>query len=320
MTNSTSRPGEFALIAELFAPLAGTGAFGLKDDIAVISPAAGHELVVTTDTIIEGIDFFAGDPADTVAKKALRVNLSDLCAKGAKPRAYLLTLSLPVSVQMPWLRDFARGLEEDQKQCHVVLIGGDLSATPGPLAITIAAFGEAPTGKIVRRQGAHVGDNVYVTGTIGDSGAGLSIVQEGKHVPELIHRYRVPEPPLDFGPSLMGLASASLDVSDGLIADLGHLAEASGVGIDVEAGKIPLSQAVRELWGTAAPVRAATAGDDYQVAFTAPAHADTAILKAAARCGVRATRIGIVVADAGVRLLDDRGQAIPLECPGYQHF
>ena len=218
---------EFEIIAEIFAPLArDPGAFGLKDDAAVIAPRPGIDLIVTTDQIAEGSDFFAHDSAGSVAKKALRVNLSDLTAKGAKPAFYLLTIALPAGMTMEWLTAFAAGLQADQEKFGISLLGGDTGRSEGPLSITITAFGFVPEGQMIRRSGARPGDDVYVTGTIGDSGGGLAIFKREKHSlgeqdrDYLTTRYRLPEPPVTLGEKLRGLASASVDVSDGLIADL----------------------------------------------------------------------------------------------------
>ena len=317
---------EFSLIAEIFAPLAThPGALGLKDDAAAIAPRPGFDLIVTTDSIAEGTDFFAHDPAGSVAQKALRVNLSDLAAKGAGPEFYLLAIALPSSMTLDWLKAFAMGLAEDQKRFGISLLGGDTSRTEGPLTITVTAFGFVPEGKMLRRNGARAGEGVYVTGTIGDSGGGLAIFKREKHAltealrDQLIARYRVPEPPVAFGAALRDLASASVDVSDGLIADLGHIATISGVRIEVDGAAIPRSDALRAFWGEGetAIVRAATAGDDYQIAFTADPAQEHRI-KAAAK-DVLVTRIGTVSAGEGVRLIRD-GQEIAEPRPGYRHF
>lgn len=332
MANSSSdsgRPGEFELIARLFAPLAtAPGAFGLTDDAAIISPCPGHDLVVTTDAILESMDFFGNDRPAWIAKKALRVNLSDLAAKGAKPFGYLLTLALPQRIDGAWLEDFARGLRDDQDAYEVGLLGGDMSSSE-QLSISITAFGYVPSGRLIRRKGARAGDAVFVTGTIGDSGGGLALLRDdeggalsAEFRNDLIDRYRLPAPPVSFGRSLMGLASAALDVSDGLIADLGHLTVASGVRIVVEAARIPRSAALRALWGDSdsAIARAATSGDDYQIAFTAPLHAE-ATLQQAARDGLTTlTRIGRVEAGAGVVLLGAQTQEIAVKRPGFTHF
>jgi thiamine-monophosphate kinase len=237
MTSSSSdKPGEFELIGRLFAPLAvgAPGAFGLTDDAAVIVPPAGEELVVTTDALVEGVHFLRGDPASSIAKKSLRVNLSDLAAKGAKPISYLLALSLPDWPDLAWVEAFARGLGEDQHEFGISLIGGDTTRTPGPLTLAITALGSVPRGTMIRRAGAAVGDLVFVSGTIGDAGGGLAILKgDGASISAvardaLIARYREPSPRLSLG--LRGLASAALDVSDGLLADLGHIADMSKVG------------------------------------------------------------------------------------------
>jgi thiamine-monophosphate kinase len=305
---------EFEIIAEIFAPLAtAPGAFGLKDDAAAIAARPGFDLIVTADQIAEGTDFFAHDPAGTIAQKALRVNLSDLAAKGAKPEFYLLNLALPAGMTMEWLKAFAAGLQADQEKFGISLLGGDTSRTEGPLAITVTAFGFVPEGKMIRRSGARPGDDVYVTGTIGDSGGGLAIFKREKHgLSEqdrdyLTSRYRLPEPPMGISEKLRGLASASVDVSDGLIADLGHLASASQVRIAVEGERVPLSAALRALWGEDALLRAVCAGDDYQIAFTAPPGLNGPF-----------TQIGRVEAGSGV-VLTLAGREIS-GLPGYRHF
>jgi thiamine-monophosphate kinase len=314
--------GEFELIAELFAPLSkgAPGAFGLMDDAAVLAPPPGHELVLKTDAIVEGVHFFRTDPPGDVARKALRVNLSDLAAKGAVPLGYLTALLLPDWPDMAWLRAFVDGLAADQAAFGLSLMGGDTSATPGPLAISISAFGHVPAGAMIRRAGAKPGDLVFVSGTIGDAGGGLAALKENSPAPELIARYRVPEPRLALGPALRGIASASLDVSDGLIADLGHIADVSKVRIEVDAPRIPLSKALEALWGAEAAARAAIAGDDYEIAFTAPASRRADVANAAARSGVAVAEIGRVAAGEGAVLLDASGKAIALVRGGYAHF
>jgi thiamine-monophosphate kinase len=317
--------GEFELIAELFAPLArgAPGAFGLLDDAATIAPPPGHELVVTTDALVEGVHFLPGDPPDQIAKKALRANLSDLAAKGATPAGYLMALMLPETAATAWLRQFARGLGEDQDEFGLPLLGGDTTATPGPLSIAITAMGFVPVGKMIRRAGAAIGDSVFVSGTVGDAGAGLACLK-GEVAPDasLIARYRLPTPRLKLGRTLRGIASAGLDVSDGLLADLGHIAEASKVRIAVVARAVPRSAAFTALWGDdiQAVIRAATAGDDYELAFTAPAQRKADVLAAARAAGVAVSEIGWVEAGSGVALLDERGEEIPVLRRGFTHF
>ena len=332
MMNSGSdkqRPGEFELIAELLAPLATeSGAFRLTDDAAIATPPPGHDLILTADAVVEGMHFFPDDPPDFIAKKSLRVNLSDLAAKGCTPATYMLALSLPAQIDIDWLRAFAAGLAEDQQDFGISLLGGDTTATPGVLSIAITALGHVPAGSMIRRAGAKIGDVVYVTGTLGDAGGGLACVKgKGGSLSIADHRYLVrrfqlPEPRLRFGAMLIGLASASLDVSDGLLADLGHIAGTSDVRIAIEAPRIPLSPALRRLWPNEAErfVSAATAGDDYEIAFTAPAHRRGDIMQAAAAAHTTVSEIGRVTAGKGVALLDSAGFEIPVGQPGFVHF
>ncbi len=320
------RPGEFELIGKLFAPLANApGALGLTDDVAILDPPADFDVLLTTDAIVESVDFFRNDPADGVAQKALRVNLSDLAAKGAVPAGYLLTLFLPEWPDMSWLEQFAQGLARDQAEFGLSLMGGDMSSTPGPLAISIAAYGLVPSGAMIRRAGAKVGDCVFVSGTIGDAGGGLSVLKGAAPADlhdALVARYRVPLPRLALGQALRGLASAALDISDGLIADLEHLAHASGVAISVDAARVPLSAGLLSLWGDSLDTRcrAAVAGDDYEIAFTAPASSRNAVMAAAHRTGVSVSEIGRVDRGSGVRLLDANGKDIGLSRKGFAHF
>jgi len=295
---------------------------GLTDDVALLRGRGADDLVLTTDTIVEGIDFFARDPADSVAKKALRVNLSDLAAKGATPVGYLLTLMLSRRTDLRWLRSFTKGLRADQRKFDIALFGGDLSGTRGPLSVSITALGSVPKGKAILRSGARPGDLVFVTGTIGDSGGGLAALKTRKREAILIRRYRVPEPPVAFGHELRGIASAAIDVSDGLLADLGHLADVSNVHIAVEVARIPTSAALRNVWGTGevALARAATAGDDYEIAFTASPKKRACVLTAARQSRTRVTEIGVVKKGRGATLIGLKGRPLRVKKPGWQHF
>jgi thiamine-monophosphate kinase len=274
------------------------------------------------------VHFFRNDPPGSIAQKALRVNLSDLAAKGAEPLGYLLTLALPTWVDDAWLGAFTSGLAADQTQFGISLLGGDTDSTPGPLTISVTALGQVAEGKMIRRAGARAGDLVFVSGTIGDGGAGLAVLKgEGAKLDQrlrdiLIARYRLPEPRLKLGRKLVGIASAALDVSDGLIADLGHIAEVSGVRIAVDAARVPLSPEARALLGSSkeAIARAVTSGDDYEIAFTAPAAKRDSVMTAGKVAGVPVTEIGHVEAGKGVVLLDAKGAAIPLARAGFTHF
>jgi thiamine-monophosphate kinase len=294
----------------------------LRDDVALLHGSSADDLVLTTDTIVESVDFFSRDPAETVAKKALRVNLSDLAAKGATPVGYLLTLMLPKRTDLRWLRSFTKGLRADQRRYGIALLGGDLSATRGPLCVSITALGSVAKGKAILRSGAKPGDIVFVTGTIGDSGGGLAALKAKRRDVALIERYRLPEPRMAFGRELRGVASAAIDVSDGLLADLGHLADASNVHIAIDAARIPLSAALRDLWGTgeAALMRAATSGDDYEIAFTASPKKRARVLVAAKRSRTRVSEIGVLQRGRGLSLIGSNGRPIRVNKQGWEHF
>jgi thiamine-monophosphate kinase len=312
------RLSEFGLIAKYFVPLAThQGALSLSDDAAVLQEEAERDLIVTADALTAGVHFLPDDPPDLIASKALRVNLSDLAAKGAEPAGYLLALALPHSIDDAWLTEFARGLAGDQKEFGISLLGGDTTATPGPLTIAITALGHVPRSAMIRRSGAKPGDSVFVSGTVGDAGAGLAIRQgrrcEGADAAFLVARYRQPTPRLNLGLALRGVASASLDVSDGLIADLGHIAETSGVRIVVEANAIPRSPALCRFDPDV--VRAATAGDDYEIAFTASRPMPSNL-----PANPNVTRIGHVEPGQGVVLIDGHGREIAVDKAGFAHF
>jgi thiamine-monophosphate kinase len=328
-------PSEFELIAGYFAPLARAfpGAYGLLDDVAVISPAYGNELVVKTDAIVGGIDFPPDEPADLIARKALRVNLSDLAAKGAVPRAYLLDLVLPKTVDEPWIGAFVAGLARDQAEYGLHLIGGDMSSTVGPITIAVTALGEAPTGRIIRRGGAQEGDTVFVTGTIGDAALGLSVSHaapsklDASTTTFLIARYRLPEPRVALGPQLIGIATAGLDVSDGLVADLRHLCEVSHFSAVIEALSVPLSSAARAAIAgdSRCLATALTGGDDYEILFTAPPAASARIGELSRLSGVPITPIGRMAglsdgARPRIAILDALGLPLNLASEGWTHF
>jgi thiamine-monophosphate kinase len=330
MTKPTAPPlGEFERIARFFAPLAGPEALNLKDDVALIDGPAGEQYALTTDTIIEGVDYFPNDPPFQVAQKLLRVNLSDIAAKAATPFGYLLTTALPKSHGDAWLEQFAQGLAADQKEFGVVLLGGDSSGTPGPTSLTLALIGKVAKGGAVLRSTAQAGDHLYVSGTIGDSALGLAVrkgeLGNGLNEAErdyLVDRYRLPRPRVALGPRLAGIAHAMIDISDGLIGDLGHLCAASRLRGIVRQTLLPLSPAARS--AIAANPRLNTAvtggGDDYELLFTAPAEAAEVIAQASAAVGVPVTAIGAMEKGEGVALLDAAGHEVKVEQKGYAHF
>jgi len=328
-------PGEFELIARYFAPLSKgfPGAYGLQDDAAVVTPTPGRQIVVKTDAIVAGVHFLPDDPAGLVARKALRVNLSDLAAKGAVPLCYMLDLILPPMATEEWVADFAGGLACDQEAFGVHLIGGDTNTTPGPLTIAVMALGEIGHDQILRRGGARPGDVIFVTGTIGDAALGLAALNgtlpdiDPETAAPLIDRYRLPAPRVDVGPRLIGLATATIDISDGLAADLGHLCEVSGLDAVVEATRVPLSAAARRAIGDdRSRLEAVLAGgDDYEILFTAPAETAAGIEGLSRETGVPITPIGHMRARRSgsgdpVRMLDATGHAIRLARGGWAHF
>lgn len=322
--------GEDDLIARYFRPLAtDPGAFGLVDDAALLNQS-GDDLVVTTDAIVEGVHFLPDDPPDTIARKALRVNLSDLAAKGASPAGFVLTLALRDAADK-WLAPFACALGEDAADFGCPVLGGDTVSTPGPLMISITAFGRVPPGKMVRRTGAKPGDRIAVTGTIGDAALGLRVLK-GKIAGEgldtstrdfLIRRYRVPQPRNALGLAIREHANAAMDVSDGLAGDLTKLCVASGVSAVIGLAAVPLSAPTRALLanGSADIEAAVSGGDDYEVLCTVPENRWDSFVAAARKADVPVSAIGRIEAGAAApRFLDAAGQPIVLKRLSYSHF
>lgn len=324
------RLDEFEIIARHFKPLAAKceGAMGLSDDAAALRVGAGRELVVTADALVEGVHFLSNDPPDLIARKMLRVNLSDLAAKGATPTVYLMTLALGPAVDESWIASFANGLAKDQDEFGVSLAGGDTTATPGPTTLSVTAMGEVAQGRTLRRGGARDGDGIWVSGTIGDGALGLAAARGeslGLDVDAerlLADRYRLPRPRVTLGPRLVGVAHAAMDVSDGLVGDLRHICDASGLGAEIEAARVPLSAAARVVL-MHAPERLRdilTGGDDYEILFTAPVSQDGALTALAKETGTALTHIGTMVAGGGVTVRDAAGRALETGHGGYRHF
>jgi len=323
--------GEDDLIARYFRPVAtAPGALGLIDDAAVLQ-AEGDDIVVTTDAIVEGVHFLKDDPPDTVARKALRVNLSDLAAKGATPAGFVLTLALR-EVSEVWLAPFAQALGADAMQFGCPLLGGDTVSTPGPLMISITAFGRVPPQRMVLRSGAKPGDHVVVTGSIGDAALGLDVLKGGATAAALaadanardalIQRYRVPQPRVALAQAVRDHASAAMDVSDGLMGDLAKLCAASAVSASIDAAAIPLSAPVRTLLkqGQVAIETIVSGGDDYEILCTIPENRLDSFESAAARAGVPVAVIGAVVAGSASARLFDGTREITLSRLSYSHF
>jgi thiamine-monophosphate kinase len=323
---------EESLIARHFRPLARhPGAFGLSDDAAIVTPPPGCDLVLTTDGVIAGVHFFPDDPPASVARKVLRMNLSDLAAKGATPLGFLLSIALPAGTGDAWVAGFAAGLGADMDRYGCVLLGGDTDHTPGPLAVSIAAFGSVPHGAMVRRSTARAGDRVLVSGTIGDAALGVRLRRDGEAAQRwrlsparrehLLQRYLVPEPRNALAAAVLAHTSAAMDVSDGLVGDLAKLCRASGVGGEIDVARVPLSAAALAAIAIEPGLleTVLTGGDDYEILCTvAPGKLD-AFRAAAAQAGVRVADIGAVTAGERVRFLRD-GNELSFAQPSYSHF
>jgi thiamine-monophosphate kinase len=332
MAPGTGASGEDSLIARYFRPLAtDPGAFDLTDDAAILM-AMGADIVVTTDAIVEGVHFLPNDPPETIAQKALRVNLSDLAAKGATPAGFVLTLALR-AVDDAWLTAFARGLGADASRFICPLLGGDTVSTPGPLMASITAFGRVPPGKMVHRRGAKPGDRVVLTGTIGDAALGLDLLRGGGVAAAfegdagarlaLVERYRVPEPRTALAGAVRDHAHAAMDVSDGLAGDLAKLCAASGVSAVIDVPGVPLSPpAASALAAGAVSMEALiSGGDDYEILCAIPDDRFEAFAHAATAAGVAVSSIGTMIAGASPpRFLDAQGRDLPLSGLSFSHF
>ena len=314
----TDLPPEFALIARHFRPLAGPGALGLADDAAVFAPPAGRELVVSTDAMVQGVHFLPDDRPDLVGRKLLRTNLSDLAAMGAAPFGYLITVSVPGSTPDAWFAGFAAGLAQDQHEFGVALLGGDTTSTPGPISLSLTILGSVAPGCAVRRNGAAAGDGVWVTGSIGDGALGLLAAMGRIDDPTgfLADRYRLPQPRLRLG--LHGIASAAMDLSDGLVQDLGHLCRASGLGAEIAAAAVPLSEAA---YAEDRLELCLTGGDDYELLMAVPPGREAALRDAARTARMQVTRIGSFHAGRpDVTVRDRSGAPMRFAAGGWSHF
>ena len=324
---------EHDLINRYFAPLCSTvgeaPAFGLLDDTALLQPAKGRDILLTTDALVAGVHFFPKDPPASIARKALGVNVSDIVAKGGLPRNYLLSIALPKQLSEDWLAEFAKGLHEAQRFWQCELIGGDTVSTSGPLTLSITLVGDVEEGCMVRRKGAVPGDIVFVSNNIGDAALGLllrlgdermsELDLSKEHAGFLRHRYLYPAPDIKLAPLVGEFASAAMDISDGLMGDCAKLCVVSNVGALIEAAKNPAQRCsgkrlaqVPDLLETVL-----TGGDDYEVLLTVPALSANEFEKDAENV----TRIGIIVAhDEGVKVLDEHGQPLDLPHRAFDHF
>jgi len=331
-----SRPklsGEDRIIARYFRPLAShPAALRLIDDAAALTPSPGNDLVLTVDAIVGGVHFLPDDPPDAVAKKALRVNLSDLAAKGARPVGFLLVLALPKETSETWIAGFARGLAADARTYACPLLGGDSVRTSGPATISITAFGTVRKGTMVHRAGARPGDRIVVSGTIGDSALGLMLHRPGgvdgwtlgrAQKKALLGRYLLPQPRNAIAEAVRRHASAAMDVSDGLVGDLGKLCAASGVSADIEIERVPLSPAARQVVAAAPEMieRVLTGGDDYEIVCTVPGKQLVAFRAAAAKARVPVAEMGVITKGHGPpRFLGAGGKLLLFKTTSFSHF
>jgi len=317
---SAPLPAEFALIARHFRQLAGPGSRDLQDDAAVLAPPPGRELVLTCDAMVAGVHFLADDPPDLVGRKLLRVNLSDLAAKGAVPLGYLITVSTPRDTPDAWYAGFADGLRQDQLAYGITLLGGDTTSTPGPISLSLTAIGHVAPGQAPQRAGAAAGDGIWVTGTIGDGALGLAVARGRLADPSghLLARYRLPQPRI--GLAIGGIASAGMDVSDGLVQDLGHICRASHLAADIDATAVPLSEPARAA-GPDWLVACLTGGDDYELLLAIPPAQEPALRRAAQAAGVAVARIGAFRPGAPeVAVHGDDGRNLSIAKGGWSHF
>jgi thiamine-monophosphate kinase len=308
---------EFSRIERYFAPLAGPAGLGLRDDAAVFMPPPGRELVLTTDQMLEGVHFLINDDPALIARKLLRRNLSDLAAMGAEALGYLLTMALPVEQPEEWLAAFAQGLEEDQKNFNIKLFGGDSSSSKHGIALTATLLGSVSPGMALRRNGAKAGDGIWVTGTIGDAALGLEKRRghlAGSHN-YLVSRSMLPQPRL--GLELAGIATAAIDISDGLVQDLGHLARGAELSAVIRADMVPASPEAAAL-GEAFLETRLTGGDDYELILAVPPGKGEALKEA---CGdLTVTRIGVFQPGEGVHVLSSAETVLEFKSAGWSHF
>jgi thiamine-monophosphate kinase len=333
------RPTEFELIAQYFAPLAAPNAFGLLDDAAIITPQAGYDLVVTKDMLVSNRHFFELDPPESIAAKALRVNLSDLAAKGARPLGFLLGLALHENWQAEWLERFAAGLAKDIATYNCQLYGGDTVRASDGLTISITAFGTVPTGKIVRRTTMQAGDALYVSGTIGDSALGLIMrsyntlgrfkkpfkqKQNKDNLRYLLNRYLLPQPRCELADIIREFASASMDISDGFMGDLTKMLAPNNLSLTFKANAIPMSDAAKEAIMLAPELfkKALIGGDDYELLISVSPAKQAAFEQAVANSNVAVTRLGIANQGESSQLciLNEAGIALEFTQKSFTHF
>ena len=315
---------EFSIIERYFKSISNlsqhenTVIIGPGDDCAVLRVPDDMELCVSTDTLLEGVHFLPNSPATVVASRTMAANLSDLAAMGATPYAFLLAMTFP-EAREDWLEDFSTTLAEIIEQYQVPLVGGNLSK--GPLSLTVTIMGTVPAGSAIKRSGASVGDDLYVTGTLGDAAQGLALSRKGEADGYLVSRYQSPVARIAAGRQLRGLANSLIDISDGLVAEIGHLAETDSLGAEIAAWQLPLSKELVKSAGEDIAINMALfSGDDYELCFTADP-ADSGEIKAVSdSIDVPMTRIGVVTDGGEIVIRDSKGELMDFGDAGYEHF
>jgi thiamine-monophosphate kinase len=314
--------GEFELIAAFFDRPVRRAALGVGDDCALLRARAGMQLAVSTDALVEGRHFLSTVAPERLGHKALAVNLSDLAACGAEPLAFTLALALPRPDEA-FLRGFAQGLFALAERHGIELVGGDTTA--GPLNITITVFGEVPEGRALLRNGARAGDDLYVSGTLGDARLALEVFRgrvalAGDAFAQVRRALETPEPRVALGLALRGIATSAIDLSDGLVGDLGHVLRRSGVGAQVDLARLPRSPVLAAQPDALQRECLLAGGDDYELLFSAPPAQRDAVRAAADRVGVPVTRIGVIEAEPGLRVLDEHGAPLAARFAAFDHF
>jgi thiamine-monophosphate kinase len=330
-----NRPSEDELIATYFVPLAGPGAFGLRDDAAIVAQKPGHDIVATKDMSIAGVHFFTDDPPGAVARKALRVNLSDLAAKGAEPSGFLLGLALPEDWTVHWLAGFAQGLGEDAAAYKCPLLGGDTVKSPRPLIVSVTAFGTVPAQKMILRAGVAAGDRIYVTGTIGDAALGLKfrldVAQDAKwtrcvnqaDAAYLAGRTLLPRPRLGLREALRAHAHSAMDISDGFAGDLAKMLRLTGMTAEVRTADVPLSDAARKILHEAPFLLETilTGGDDYEILCAVPPSQSAAFEADSAAAGILVRQVATArPGNAPPVFKDAEGRNLVVARPSFRHF
>lgn len=311
---------EFELIRRYFAPFETTASVvtGIGDDCAVLALSPGHQLCTSIDSMVEAVHFPVEADPHGLGWRCLAAAVSDLGACGAKPLGFCLALTLP-EVNESWLAEFSSGLAKAANRFNIPLVGGD--TTRGPLTLSVQVLGEVASGRALLRRGAQAGDQIWVTGCLGDARAALDFIERPRQGNAFYDSYYYPEPPLQFAQSLVGIATAAIDISDGLLADLEHILVASQVGADLGIADLPLSQALAGAYPQEqASAYALSGGDDYQLCFTAPPPESEQLLVMAAKHGVRLSCVGTISGQTGLRCSDATGQPVKFDQSGYRHF